>query len=119
MGSLIVAGTVSPSRERRDRFVADLTGAHILYRLAPDIDALLDLRSGEDQRRCDLEHVPPVSRVVDNQAELPGAVDDFGGGRLVRRTRGAVRDQRDPLDHAQTANITDQLDVAKCLNEAF
>src|SRR5215210_4155292 len=119
MGSLMMIRTPSPSRERRDCFVADLTGDDIAYGLAQDIDALLDLRSAQDQRRCDLEHVPPVPRVVDNQAKFPGAVDDFSGGRLVRLARGAVLDQLDSLDHAQTTNIADELDVAKSLDQAF
>src|ERR671912_17413 len=78
--------TISPSSERCDRFVADLSGEDVPHRLPQDIDALLDLRSGQDQRRRDLEHVPPIARVVDDQAELPSAVDDFGGSRLVGLT---------------------------------
>src|SRR5215212_5308515 len=109
----------SPASERRDRFVADLTSQDILHRLAQDIDALLDLQSGQDQRRCDLEHVPPVARVVDDQSELPGAVDDFGGGRLVRLARGAVFDQLDALDHAQAANIANDLDIAESVDQAL
>src|SRR5687767_10177724 len=111
--------TISPSSERCDRFVANLTGEDVLHRLPQNIDTLLDLQSGQDQRRCDLEHVPPVARVVDDQAELPGAVDDFGGGSLVGFARGAVNDQLDALDHAEAANIADDLDVTKGLNQAF
>src|SRR5687767_2636770 len=111
--------TISPSRERCDRFVANLTGEDVLQRLPQDIDALLDLQSGQDQRRCDLEHVPPVARVVDDQTELPGAVDDFGGGRLVGFARGAVLDQLDPLDHSQAANIADDLDITEGVDQAF
>src|SRR4051794_34083283 len=117
--SLMMIRTTSPASERRDFFVADLTGEDISHGPPQDIDALLDLQSAQDQRRGDLEHVPPVPRVVDDQAELPGAVDDFSGGGLVRLTRGAVLDQLDPLDHAQTANIADELDVAKSLDQAF
>src|SRR3954466_6140745 len=119
MASLMMVRTTSPASERRDCFIADLTGEDIPHSAPQDIDALLDLQSGQDQRRGDLEHVPPVPRVVDDQAELPGAVDDFGGGRLVRLTRGAVLDQLDALDHAQPANIADELDIAKSLDQAF
>src|SRR5688572_19198115 len=110
---------ISPASERRDRFVTDFTGEDIPHRPAQDIDALLDLQSGQYQRRCDLEHVPPIARVVDDQTELPGAVDDFGGGRLIRFTRGAVRDQLDPLDHSQATNIADDLDVTEDVDQAF
>src|SRR3954453_4121385 len=119
MASLMMIRTTSPASERRDCFIADLTGEDIPHSAPQDIDALLDLQSGQDQRRGDLEHVPPVPRVVDDQAQLPGAVDDFGGGRLVRLTRGGILDELDALDHAQTTNIAAQLDVAKSLDQAF
>src|SRR5215208_1024354 len=119
MGSLMVNRRFSPPGKRRDRFVTDLAGEDVMDGLAEDFDTLLDLRSGQDQWWCDLEHVPPVARVVDDQAELPGAVDDFGGGRLVWLPRVAVLDQLDALDHSQATDIADDLDVTEGVDQAF